>query len=190
MANTGLNLARTFWHTHASWRDVRPCRQNWFKIGAMADDNENLLETLRALVAAGGERVAALQRAADAIRASGGYRWAGLYDVDRAAGLVKNIVYSGPGAPEYPTFPIGKGLTSSAIATKRPVNAGDVAADPRYLTAFGSTRSEIIVPVLDRTNETVVGTIDVESEKRDAFTNQVESLLQSCAEILSPLWTR
>jgi hypothetical protein len=27
---------------------------------------------------------------------------------------------------------------------------GDVSADPRYLTAFGTTPSEIIVPVFDR----------------------------------------
>lgn len=151
---------------------------------------DKLRETLRSLLSAPGERVAALERAADAIRASGSYRWVGLYDVDRAANIVTNIVYSGPGAPDFPTFPIGMGLTGSAIATKKPVNVGDVAGDPRYLSAFGSTRSEIIVPILDARGETVMGTIDVESEKPDAFTSEVEALLSSCAEMLSPLWTR
>src|SRR6516165_6424868 len=40
----------------------------------------------------------------------------------------------------------------------------NVASDPRYLRAFGSTRSQIIVPVFDEARETV-GTIDVESEE-------------------------
>jgi len=41
--------------------------------------------------------------------------------------------------------------------------------DPRYLTAFGNTLSEIIIPVLDEKNGAVVGTIDVESERANAF---------------------
>jgi putative methionine-R-sulfoxide reductase with GAF domain len=46
---------------------------------------------------------------------------------------------------------------------------GDVSKDPRYPTAFGSTRSEIIVPIVGRAGRKVVGTIDVESENVDAF---------------------
>jgi putative methionine-R-sulfoxide reductase with GAF domain len=42
---------------------------------------------------------------------------------------------------------------------------GDVGRDPDYLTALGSTRSEIIVSVMDKTNYPVIGTIDVESER-------------------------
>ena len=52
-----------------------------------------------------------LQAVADCLREHGNYRWVGLYDVNRQAGMVVNIVWSGPGAPEYPTFAIAKGLT-------------------------------------------------------------------------------
>jgi putative methionine-R-sulfoxide reductase with GAF domain len=58
---------------------------------------------------------------------------------------------------------------------------GEVSKDPRYLTAFGSTRSEIIVPIVDRSGGKVVGTIDVESEKVDAFTEEDLSALERCA---------
>jgi putative methionine-R-sulfoxide reductase with GAF domain len=44
-------------------------------------------------------------------------------------------------------------------------------ADPRYLTAFSSTRSEAIVPVVAPATGAVVGTLDVESAERDAFTD-------------------
>ncbi len=68
------------------------------------------------------------------------------------------------------------------------MNVGDVLADPRYLTAFGSTRSEIIVPVLDAERTTVVGTIDVESEEPNAFDRGIQDLLDACSDVLRPLW--
>lgn len=108
--------------------------------------------------------------------------------MDRAAGRVTNIVWSGPGAPEYPAFPITKGLTGAAISTRKTVSVGDVAADPRYLTAFGTTRSEIIVPVFDGAGENVVGTIDVESHKPNAFSEDVQARLEDCASVIRPLW--
>jgi L-methionine (R)-S-oxide reductase len=148
----------------------------------------SLLAELRQIVSACNNRVLALQSAADALRRSGGYRWVGLYDVDHANAMVRCIVFSGPGAPEFPTFPIGKGLTSSAISSGKTVNVGDVATDPRYLTAFGSTRSEIIVPVHDATRALVIGTIDIESERANAFDRSAQELLETCAIVLQPLW--
>ena len=151
---------------------------------------DKLMMDLHSLVSTAKDRVATLQRVAELIRSARGYRWVGPYDVDHAAGVVKNIVWSGPGAPEYPTFPITKGLTGAAIFSGRTVNVGDVAADPRYLTAFGRTRSEIIVRVFDGTDESVVGTIDVESEKPNAFTDDVQTLLEACSRVIRPLWRR
>ena len=156
----------------------------------MLADPEKLTAGLRNIVSTARDRAASLQQAADLLKSAGGYRWVGLYDVDRAAGIVTNIVWSGPGAPEYTTFPITKGLTGAAISARRTVNVGDVAADPRYLTAFGTTRSEIIVPVLDRPGQYVVGTIDVESEMPNAFSREVKTLLETCSDVIRPLWRR
>jgi putative methionine-R-sulfoxide reductase with GAF domain len=129
-----------------------------------------------------------LQAVADLIRSSGSYRWVGLYDVNYVKKIVENIVFSGPGAPEYPTFPITKGLTASAISNGQTVNVGDVAADPSYLTASGTRRSEIIVPVFDRLNQKVVGIIDVESEQPFAFHQEVQSALENLAKEILKLW--
>jgi GAF domain-containing protein len=151
-------------------------------------NRDQLLSHLENIVVATRDRQASLQEAAALIRRSANYRWVGLYDVDHAAGLVRNVSWSGPGEPEYPTFPLTQGLTSAAIAQKQIVNVGDVATDPRYLTAFGSTRSEIIVPVFDRAGERVLGTIDVESEEPNAFTKDIEDLLEACSRVIRPLW--
>jgi putative methionine-R-sulfoxide reductase with GAF domain len=67
------------------------------------------------------------------------------------------------------------------VATGESVVANDVREDPRYLTAFGSTRSEMIVPILDRAGRKVLGTIDVESERVGAFSEGERAALERCA---------
>ena len=126
--------------------------------------------------------------AAEAIRAAGGFRWVGIYDVTDQ--LVANLSWSGPGPPAHPVFPVTQGLTSTAIATGATVVVGDVAADERYLEALGDTRSEIIVPVLDQAGGRVIGTLDVESEHRAAFGPADQRALEDAAAALLPLWSR
>lgn len=159
-----------------------------FKINDVVSHQDALIRDLGRIIASASDRLAVLQRAADLIRSSGGYRWVGLYDVDSVTRLVKNVVWSGRGTPEYPTFSVSQGLTASAIASRETVNVGDVSVDPRYLTAFGTTKSEIIVPVFDPRHERVVGTIDVESEKPNAFSKDIQTLLEACAELIGVLW--
>ncbi len=121
------------------------------------------------------------------LRENGGYRWVGLYDVDHRAGKVVNLVWDGPAAPEFPVFPLSQGLTGRAIAERKTVNVGNVSADPHYLTALATTRSEIIVPVFGE-NGNVAGTIDIESETQDAFDRATALFLERCSEVLRPLW--
>jgi L-methionine (R)-S-oxide reductase len=80
------------------------------------------------------------------------------------------------------------GLTGSAIQGKSTVVVGDVRSDPRYLTAFGSTLSEIIIPILDPRDSRVVGTIDVESERANAFSAADQETLEQCANAALALW--
>jgi len=147
-----------------------------------------LLSHLSAIATQTADRIDSLRKIANLIRSSGNYRWVGLYDVAHEAKTVCNIVYSGPGAPKYPTFPITKGLTGEAIRTQRTVNVGDVDSDSRYLTAFGSTQSEVIVPIFDVREERVVGTIDIESEHRNAFDAETQRILEECSKAISALW--
>lgn len=150
---------------------------------------DGLLDQIALLVAEERDRSSKAKAIAETIRAAGGYRWTGIYDVDIPNGLVSNVAWSGSGAPEHPTFPITKGLTSRAIAGKKTVNVGDVADDPDYLMAMSTTRSEIIIPVLDATGDRVLGTIDVESERLHAFDAAAQERLERCAKALSPFWT-
>jgi GAF domain-containing protein len=144
------------------------------------------LDLIRAIVSSGEDRTARAAKLARVIKNSGEYRWVGIYDVGTA--VVSIIAWDGPGAPAYPSFPITKGLTGSAIEQKAAVVVGDVRDDPRYLTAFGSTLSEVIIPVLHPQNRNVLGTIDVESEHANAFSDQDRAMLERCARAALPLW--
>jgi len=85
-------------------------------------------------------------------------------------------------------FPDPQKSQGAAIAGGTTVNVGNVAADPRYLTAFATTKSEIIVPIFDEAKQAVVGTIGVESERSNAFDKQTQRLLEDCSEAIRPLW--
>jgi L-methionine (R)-S-oxide reductase len=146
---------------------------------------DNTLNQIRTTAATGGTRAERAKRLAELIRKLGDYRWVGVYEV--GAESVSIMGWSGPSAPEYPTFPVTKGLTGAAIEQKRAVVVGDVRKDPRYLTAFGNTLSEIIVPVLSP-DWRVIGTVDVESEKADAFSARDQQTIEQCAEAAKLLW--
>ena len=125
-------------------------------------------------------------RIAELIRQAGGYRWVGLYEVtDREIAV---LGWSGPGAPAYPRFPVTQGLSGAAVAAKCTVLVNDVSGDPRYLTTSAGTLAEIIVPVVDPGGGAVVGTLDVESPERDAFTEADRQALERCAAAITGLF--
>jgi L-methionine (R)-S-oxide reductase len=146
------------------------------------------LQKLRAILDLPLQRRNRAERIAEAIRAEGGYRWVGLYDVDHVQKLVIVVGWSGPQAPAHPVFPTSQGITSRAIALRQTINVGDVTLDRHYLTALDGTRSELIVPVIEQGR--VIGTIDVESEHADAFGPTAQLFLEWCAQALQDFWTR
>lgn len=151
-------------------------------------NTQSELSRLREIVTQSQSRQARAQSIADQIRPAGKFRWVGRYDVDHNQAQVINIAWSGPAAPAFPKFPITKGLTSRAIAKKQTINVGDVAADSDYLTAVSSTRSEIIIPILNEKSQDVTGTLDVESEHPKAFPPEIQSFLEEFAKAIHPLW--
>jgi len=146
-----------------------------------------ITEAIASAVSNRSERNEKARKVAELIRERGNYRWVGVYDVGRER--VSMIAYSGPSAPAYPQFAVTKGLTGAAVREKKVVVVGDVRTDSRYLTAFGSTLSEIIIPVLDEKTGVVVGTIDVDSEQANAFSLEDQKMLEECAKAAYGLWT-
>jgi len=145
-----------------------------------------MIEQLRSLATSRAERALRARRAAEYIRAARNYHWVGLYDVTPSH--ISAVAWTGTTAPAFPTFPRSQGINGAAVAAGAPVLVQDVRQDPRYLTTFGATRAEAIFPVRGP-NDVVVGTIDVESDRINAFSEEDERYLQECAVALAPLWS-
>ena len=124
---------------------------------------------------------------AEAIRKTKNYSWVGLYDVKDSE--ISIISFSGRTEPVFTSFPKDKGLNGKAVMLKETVVVNDINEDEDYLLTFSDTKSEIIVPVFAANNETVTGTIDAESETKNAFGKEDAGFLEECAKAIQSLWS-
>jgi L-methionine (R)-S-oxide reductase len=122
---------------------------------------------------------------AEKIRSARNYKWVGLYDVKEKE--ITIISGSGRNEPAFTAFPKDKGLNGRAVAKKQTVIVNDTDTDEDYLLTFTSTKSEIIVPVLDAGGR-IVGTIDAEGEVKNAFSKKDAEFLENCATAIQLLW--
>jgi L-methionine (R)-S-oxide reductase len=140
------------------------------------------LQELGAFVLAGAKNPDQLCIMAEMIRAACDYRWVGIYKIIRGDFVI--VAKTGKCPPAYPRFPITQGLAATALESKQAIIVADVHKDPRYLPTFGSTQSEVVVPVITETNK-VVGFIDVESEKLNAFSENDRDFLEHAAYLIA-----
>ena len=154
------------------------------KVGP-ATIRKQALEQIKNVVAKTRTRAEQAKRAAEIIRAAGNYRWVGIYDVTEET--IAAVGWTGIEPPAYPVFPVTQGLCGAAVGSRAPVIVADVTKDTRYLTTFGSTRSEMIVPAPSSDGK-VVGVIDVESERVNAFAKSDASFVSECALALAGFW--
>jgi L-methionine (R)-S-oxide reductase len=140
------------------------------------------LQELGAFVLAGAKNPNQLCIMAEMIRTACDYRWVGIYKIVRGDFVV--VAKTGKCPPAYPRFPVTQGLAGAAVESKQAIMVADVHKDPRYLPTFGSTNSEIVVPVITETGKPV-GLIDVESEKLNAFTEDDRDFLEHAAYLIA-----
>ena len=140
------------------------------------------LQELGAFVLAGAKDPHQLCTMAEMIRAACDYRFVGIYKIIRGDFVI--VAKTGNCPPAYPRFPITQGLAGAAVEAKQAIMVADVHKDPRYLPTFGSTQSEIVVPVMTETGK-AVGLIDVESAKLNAFTENDRDFLEHAAYLIA-----
>ena len=140
------------------------------------------LQEIGAFVLAGGCTAKRIKKVAEMICAARDYRWVGIYKVTKKEFVI--LTGSDGKPPAYPRFPLTQGLCSVVLESREPMVVGDVRKDPRYLPTFHTTRSEIIVPLIDE-NKHVVGMLEAESEKMDAFSDEDRQFLERAAGLMA-----
>jgi signal transduction histidine kinase len=74
---------------------------------------------------------------------------------------------------------VGEGITGWVAKAGKVARVGDVSRDPRYIMIRPDVRSELAVPL--EVNGEVRGVLNVDSERRDAFTMEDQELLEELA---------
>ncbi|MBL8231601.1 MAG: GAF domain-containing protein [Bryobacterales bacterium] len=90
------------------------------------------------------------------------------YAIGHREGIVRNL-----------EIPLGEGLTGIAAETRQAILVNDVKSDPRYIPVLDAVRSEIAIPMIARGG--LVGVIDMQSTRPNAYTLYDRSLLQLLA---------
>src|SRR3954447_11444493 len=140
-----------------------------------------MLQDLGGFILAGAKGPAAVKRMLEMICGARGWRWVGVYKLVR-----KDLVIVAGSDDEtvcYPQFPASQGLCGSAVESRETIVVNDVSKDKRYLPTFHSTRSEIVVPIISKSDR-VVGVITAESEKLKAFTKEDREVLERVAMLM------
>jgi L-methionine (R)-S-oxide reductase len=143
-------------------------------------------EQLRSALAAPDANEAKARWSAELIRDARIFPWAGIHEINGEK--LAAIAWTGPDPPAFPRFPITQRLCGVAVRARRTLLVGDFTKDPRYLTTFGSTKSEIVVPAYSRAGKTALGLTDVESERLNAFGDADGAFIEGCAALVTGLW--
>jgi len=113
-----------------------------------------------------------------------GYFWIGIY---LAAGdKVIRQCFRGPVPPRH-SFALGVGNVGTAGRTGITKIIPDVSLDPAYSMCFLETKSEIVLAL--KIGSRILGVIDVESDRPDAFSSQERALLEQVADMLARFLT-
>jgi len=110
---------------------------------------------------------------------SDGYSWTGFYMMQDDH--LEVGPYFGP-TTEHTKIGLDQGICGAAASRKKTVTVDDVRADSRFIACSLSTRSEIVVPLMD--GDTCLGEIDIDSDHPSFFTDDDRVMLEAIAELV------
>lgn len=124
-----------------------------------------LYSQITALTEGESDTIANMANIASMIHNTFGFWWTGFYRV------MDNQLILGPfqGPLACSRIGFGKGVCGTAWKLKESVIVPDVDKFPGHIACSSASRSEIVVPVLDKTNQEVTAVLDIDSDSLDTF---------------------
>jgi len=112
------------------------------------------------------------------------YDWVGIYWLEGDTLILGP--WAGRQATEHTRIPVAEGICGAAAREKTTVIVEDVRSDPRYLSCFLETRSEIVVPIFSQRR--IIGEIDIDSSDVGAFGRRDRVFLELLASSIGKEW--
>lgn len=139
-----------------------------------------LTEQVRSLIAGETDSISVMANVSAAIHETMGFFWTGFYMVHG------DELRLGPfqGSVACMHIPFGRGVCGTAWQRKETVVVPDVEAFPGHIACSSLSRSEIVVPVFNATNE-VVAVLDIDSRDLNTFDEIDQKWLEDIVALLS-----
>ena len=141
------------------------------------------LQEIGGFALAGGCTKKRMKQLVEMIRAARDYRWVGVYKIVKNEFVI--MAETGKDPATYPRFPISQGLCGAALESGNAIIVGDVHKEARYLPTFHTTRSEIIVPMRNNEHRHILGMLDAESDKLNAFSDEDRQFLERAGGLIA-----
>src|SRR5207247_1821388 len=148
----------------------------------MHADTLKKLQDIGAFVLASGCTKKTIKQVAGMIRAARDYQFIAIYKIVKDEFVIMAGTGNEPSA--YPRFPTTQGLCGAALESGKSIVVGDVHKDARYLPAFHTTRSEIIVPMRNE-HRHILGMLDADSDKLNTFGEEDRQFLERAAGLIA-----
>ena len=143
----------------------------------------SLIPQIKGLTQGEANLTANLANIAGALKQTFDFFWVGFYWVDSENELVLGP-FQGPIA--CTRIIKGKGVCGTAWATKKSQLVPDVDAFPGHIACSAASKSEVVIPILDRQNK-VVGVLDVDSDQLNDFSAVDIHFLEVLAAFITEL---
>ncbi|MEJ2677865.1 MAG: GAF domain-containing protein [Gemmatimonadota bacterium] len=123
-----------------------------------------------------------LRRAVRDLSKEDHFDWVGVYLLDDEKNRLWLHNYVGR-PTEHAVIEVGTGVCGRAVETGENANVPDVSQEDDYLVCSPDTQSELVV--LIRAGDAVLGQIDVDSDRKAAFSEEDEQQVQLVADKLA-----
>jgi GAF domain-containing protein len=153
--------------------------ENIFKHeGSKAQQYEALLPQIQALLSGESDVMANMANVAAALKTQFDWHWVGFYRV------VGEELVLGPfqGPVACTRIAYGRGVCGSAWAQNQTLIVPDVEAFPGHIACSALSKSEIVVPMLNKGK--MLGVLDVDATERDAFDATDQAGLEAIVQLL------
>lgn len=146
----------------------------------MNNEQRQLVDNIRIAIASLSDEQEIFRQTVELIdEFSEDFDWTGIYVMQD--GVLEVGPYIGPETP-HTRIELNQGICGAAASEKKTIKVDDVNSDPRFLACSLTTRSEIVVPLMD--GERVIGQIDVDSNKPSNFSKKDQRMLEQIAGVV------